>query len=149
MNHEIVARPYSAIRFLSDPSITEVAPSRVDIFKNFWVLQIDNETIPSNLAKQVIELYEGELGNIGAIPDMFLHLRQIFNIEPLAPKVTIHRPDILLGNLNRDGFLRPIIVGEEGINYKRLKKDMYEVIRLSRAGVLEVGNLYLGYRINL
>ena len=101
------------------------------------------------MAKQVIELYEGELGNIGAIPDMFLHLRQIFNIEPLAPKVTIHRPDILLGNLNRDGFLRPIIVGEEGINYKRLKKDMYEVIRLSRAGVLEVGNFYLGYRINL
>lgn len=145
--HEIVTRPYSMASF--NGKEVGIIPSRVMIVSDLGKFDIGLSETKSVLAKKIIDLYGKRVSIFESeVPDMFLYLKQVLNSERLAPKVQIYNTDVMLENL-KNGFLRSIIVGNEGVNYRRLKKDMYEVTRLSQSGVLEVGNLYLGYRINL
>lgn len=66
----------------------------------------------------------------------------------MAPKVQIFRSDVVLGNLNRDGFYRTVIEGKE-IDYKKSKRYISEILRLRAGGVLDVRGIYSGYIVNL
>lgn len=154
LSHQIVTRPYSLERYsdsdgvlLSSKSLTEIDAKRADILDQMGNFSVDKETTPTSLMKEIIDCYSERFGKSIKKPDVFIHLIQEDNLEPLAPKLQIYVSDIVLGNLNRDGFYRTVVEGKNQ-DLKKTKKYLSEILRFYWAGVADIKGVYFGYRVN-
>lgn len=150
--HQVVIRPYNPKRFkVGEGLVGEIIVSRVNLENKFGDLAFldDYKATPSVVTRKLFDDYREVFGDSsGKNPNIFFHLVQKYNPEKLAPKVQIFRSDVVLGNLNRDGFYRTVIEGK-GMDYKKSKKYISEILRLQAGGVLDVRGIYSGYIVNL
>lgn len=152
--HLIVTRPYSTIGFLDSDGtplnlkpLTEIEIKKGDILGQISNFSVDKDTTSLSLIKEIMDCYSEIFGDCVKKPDVFLHLIQKENLEPLAPRLQIYVSDMVLGNLNRDGFYRTIF-DSENPDLKKTKKYVGEVLRLYWADVVEIKGAYYGYRVD-
>jgi hypothetical protein len=154
VSHKIVTRPYSLERY-SDPNgvllstkpLIEIDIKRAEILDQMNNFIIDKKTTPTSLITEIMNSYGEKFGKSIEKPDVFIHLTQEENLEVLAPKLQIYVSDIVLGNLNRDGFYRTIIEGKNQ-DLKRSKKYLSEILRFYWADVVDIKGIYFGYRVD-
>ncbi len=154
VSHQIVTRPYRLERYsdsngvlLSPKSLTEIDIKRAEILDQMSNFIVDKKTTPTSLMTEIMNSYAERFEKSIEKPDVFIHLTQEQNLEVLAPKLQIYVSDIVLGNLNRDGFYRTIIEGKNP-DLKRSKKYLGEVLRFYWADVVDIKGIYFGYRVN-
>ncbi len=154
ISHQIVTRPFDMKRYLDSDSVplgskslTEINIKRADILDKIRDFSVDKKMTPTSLMKEIMDCYSERFGKSIKKPDVFIHLIQEKNLEPLAPRLQIYVSDIVLGNLNRDGFYRTIVEGNNP-DLKKTKKYLSEVLRFYWAGVADIKGVYFGYRVN-
>ena len=154
VSHQIVTRPYSLERYsdlngvpLSSKSLTEIEIKKAEILDQMNDFVVDKKTTPALLMTEIMDSYGERFEKSIEKPDVFIHLIQKQNLEVLAPKLQIYVSDIVLGNLNKDGFYRTVIEGNNP-DLKRSKKYLGEVLRFYWADVVDIKGIYFGYRVN-
>ena len=154
ISHQIVTRPYSSKRYsdsdgvsFNAKSLTEIDIKRAERSDKMSNFSVDKKTTPTSLMNEIMDCYSEKFGISINKPDIFLHIIQKENLETLAPKLQIYVSDIVLGNLNRDGFYRTVVESSNP-NLKKTKKYLSEVLRFYWADVVDIRGVYFGYRIN-
>lgn len=128
-NEKIVTRPYSDTRFHSDGQSFDPIPNNRDVFlepffipnKDWKPAETADIILISNTDWQVT----------------FAHCLQKKTDDLTNPSIQLFTDDVILGNLNRDGFMRQLTFRKDGsVDRKKMIRLLKELRRYQNGNVL-------------
>ncbi len=140
----IVTRFSDPARFSPDGQVVDTRAIRAEIEDTpFYEFNPDEQ--PSDAAQAIWESYKERSAVSPSLRAYAKCLRLGEDGTDITPHLQVFVGDVLLGNLNREGFLRQIVNPDlpEEENLKRIKGRVKELKRYSSSGVISVRGYFM------